>query len=312
MVEQRSVELKEKVPGVEPSGKQALRCIAEILESGIENKDIGVTVDRQLLLLRKALYDEKLVPHLGVWLLAWLWEHAKLKRLRDVATEGCLPSTSKQGLRATLTTLSGPSSVLPLANPDLPSEERLARAVLRYITNDHMATKESLKGFLQEGTPVYVLKSFEADESIFKPAMQLLNLARTWLGTLLPHCLSKRNRVEYGLIQVQDRFNWAGEAFSNMSADKREKFDRKDWTKLDPSGESRRLMAVPFVGRDKPSKTAQFASPEVLIGLTALSYRYEGLRQGDIRMLTQDMRSKQMDPNPKEQTFINKNISIYM
>ena len=302
MVEQRTVELKEKVPGVEPSGKDALKSIADILKSGIEKKDIGVTVDRKLLLLRKELYDEELVPHLGVWLLAWLWVHAKLERLREVARKGRLRSTSKQGLRATLTTVSGPSRVMP--NPDPPSEKRLARAVLRYITKDHKATKASLGEFLQEGEPMDQLKSFEADESIFKPAMQLLNLAQTWLGTLLPHCLSKRNRVEYGLIQVQDRFNWASEAFSNMSADQKEKFDRNDWTKLDPSSESRRQMAVPFVGRDKPSKTAQFASPEVLIGLTALSYRYEGLRQDDIRTLTQDMRSEQRDPNPKEQTLM--------
>jgi hypothetical protein len=45
---------------------------------------------------------------------------------------------------------------------------------------------------------------------------------------------------------------------------------------------SRRLLAVPFVGKDSPSPNSEFANPEVLIGLSLLSYRYEGLRQSDV------------------------------
>ena len=45
---------------------------------------------------------------------------------------------------------------------------------------------------------------------------------------------------------------------------------------------SRRLLAVPFIGKDSPSPNSEFANPEVVIGLTLLSYRYEGLRQSDV------------------------------
>lgn len=38
-------------------------------------------------------------------------------------------------------------------------------------------------------------------------------------------------------------------------------------------------MAVPFVGKDKPSQAVEFASPDVMIGLPCLAYHYEGLRR---------------------------------
>ena len=34
-------------------------------------------------------------------------------------------------------------------------------------------------------------------------------------------------------------------------------------------------MAVPYVGKDVPSRSSEFAHPDVLIGLTVLAYRYE-------------------------------------
>ncbi len=53
-------------------------------------------------------------------------------------------------------------------------------------------------------------------------AMKLLNLAATWVCSFMPHCLSKINRVSYGLLSPTD--------------------------KQAPSAPySRRLMAVPFV-----------------------------------------------------------------
>ena len=86
-------------------------------------------------------------------------------------------------------------------------------------------------------------------------AVALLNLARQWIVTLLPHILSKRNRVEYGLL------------------------DSKGACKETVKG--RILLAVPFVGKDLPSPSSEFASPEVVLGLTILAYRYEGLRERD-------------------------------
>jgi hypothetical protein len=42
--------------------------------------------------------------------------------------------------------------------------------------------------------------------------------------------------------------------------------------------DSRRLMAVPFVGKDVPSHASEFAHPDILIGLTILAYRYVSAR----------------------------------
>ena len=58
-------------------------------------------------------------------------------------------------------------------------------------------------------------------------------------------------------------------------------------------------MSVPFLGKDVPSERAEFASPEVVIGLTILAYRYEGMRYDDllhvIRQLKSDL-EKQIGP----------------
>jgi hypothetical protein len=43
----------------------------------------------------------------------------------------------------------------------------------------------------------------------------------------------------------------------------------------------RLALAVPFIGKDVPSAASEFAHPDVIIGLTILAYRYEGLRIDD-------------------------------
>eukprot|EP00439_Symbiodinium_sp_Y106_P050997 s1164_g6.t1 len=83
--------------------------------------------------------------------------------------------------------------------------------------------------------------------------MKMLNLAHTWLSLLLPHCLAKIDRdLERAL-----------EADPNMPL-------------------SRGKLAIPFVGKDVPSPTNEFAHPDIVIGLTILGYRYEYLRLTDI------------------------------
>lgn len=95
--------------------------------------------------------------------------------------------------------------------------------------------------------------------------VKLLNLARTWVLTLLPHVVSKIHRVSFGILRPSDL------------------------AMVDPkSPPSRRLLAVPFVGKDVPSRASEFAHPDVLIGLSILAYRYDGARQSDVlRLATQ-------------------------
>ena len=75
-------------------------------------------------------------------------------------------------------------------------------------------------------------------------SMKLLNLAHDWLRTLLPHVWSKIDRVSFGLLSPSDLLL------------------------VDPNSPlSRKLMAVPFIGKDVPSRSSEFAHPDVLIGM---------------------------------------------
>ena len=91
--------------------------------------------------------------------------------------------------------------------------------------------------------------------------MKMLNLSHDLLRNFLPHVISKINRVSYGLLS---------------------KLDLKQALELDPNVSlARRLAAIPFVAKDIPSRASQFSHPDIVIGLTILAYRYEGLRFTD-------------------------------
>jgi hypothetical protein len=108
----------------------------------------------------------------------------------------------------------------------------------------------------------------EIESGLNAESKKLLNLARDWVCTLMPHCLSKVDRVGYGILNATDL---AG---------------------LGPRTPlSRRLMAVPFVGKDVPSASSEFAHVDVLIGLTIMAYRYEGLRLTDLRRIMTQLKA---------------------
>ena len=99
-------------------------------------------------------------------------------------------------------------------------------------------------------------------------ALKLLNLTRELLDSIIPFVLSKVDRVAFGLLSQAQLYA------SHVP--------RK-----------RRLLAVPFVGKDTPSRASEFSHPDVVISLTTLAYRYEGLRETDflvvLRQLKKDM-----------------------
>jgi len=89
---------------------------------------------------------------------------------------------------------------------------------------------------------------------------KVLHLSHDWISSFMPHVLAKIDRVSYGLLTAEDM------------------------QLVDPSmPNSRRLLAVPFIGKDVPSHASEFSHPDVLIGLTILAYRYEGMRRSDVR-----------------------------
>ena len=100
--------------------------------------------------------------------------------------------------------------------------------------------------------------------------VKMLNLGHDWLQSYLPFVLQKINRVHFGLLQPHDL-----------------KLLEDDGVKVPTS---RKLVAVPFVAKDVPSRASEFAHPDVLIGLTILAYRYEGLRQKDFFLLLRHLK----------------------
>jgi hypothetical protein len=91
--------------------------------------------------------------------------------------------------------------------------------------------------------------------------VKMLNLGFDWLSSYLPFVLQKINRVHFGLLQEYDI-----------------KQLEDDGVKIPAT---RTLVAVPFVAKDVPSRASEFAHPDILIGLTILAFRYEGLREKD-------------------------------
>ena len=121
-----------------------------------------------------------------------------------------------------------------------------------------------LKGNAVSGDLLQKLKRDLPDES-----MKMINLSHRWLVSLLPFVLKKTDRVNFGLLSTEDLLTQA-----NVP-------------------QARKLLAVPFVGKDVPSKSSEFSHPDVKIAFSILAYRYEGLRKFDvveiIRMLHQQM-----------------------
>jgi hypothetical protein len=123
------------------------------------------------------------------------------------------------------------------------------------------------KGEKTENSIQTKIKNFLSDDHV-----KMLNLSRDWLDSFLPFVLQKVNRVHFGLLHSAD--------IAHLES---------DGVKI-PS--SRKLTAVPFVAKDVPSRASEFAHPDVLIGLTILAYRYEGLRENDFVMMMKFLKDK--------------------
>lgn len=81
-------------------------------------------------------------------------------------------------------------------------------------------------------------------------SVQHLNLARDWLGVYLPHVLAKVNRVSFGLLWPDDLI-MLGQAQSSAGASS---------STAHGVPPTRRYCAVPFVGKDTPSASSEFAN----------------------------------------------------
>jgi hypothetical protein len=137
--------------------------------------------------------------------------------------------------------------------------------------------REVVIGYVQ-AKPADIGTVQKSIESKHPKAIKMLNLAKDWVTTMLFHVFSKINRVSYGLLQDKD-----------MQQD-------------ESIPKSRQYLAVPFVALEVPSRSSEFAHPEVLIGLSFLAFRYEGLRHRDLKQLMQTMIIEmQAQPGPFSQ-----------
>eukprot|EP00048_Salpingoeca_helianthica_P023358 m.23852 g.23852 ORF g.23852 m.23852 type:complete len:4219 (+) comp8583_c1_seq1:2019-14675(+) len=138
--------------------------------------------------------------------------------------------------------------------------------------------RAAMLDYLQLG-PAVSAATRAALASLSAESRRLLNLASDWTRTILPHCLSKINRVAYGMLTPAD-----------LAA-------------VDPlTPESRKLLAVPFIGKDVPSRSSEFAHPDVLMGLAVFAYRYEGMRASDVYRLVSQLKAdlaRQVGPRDK-------------
>jgi hypothetical protein len=112
--------------------------------------------------------------------------------------------------------------------------------------------------------------AYERLEQLPTPAKRIIAVARNAVVTFLPHALSKQHRVHYGLLLPEHQGRLGSAALAS----------------------TRSLQAVPFSGKDVPSPSAEFASPDVTIALTVLAYRRHGLRRSDVALLVAKLKDE--------------------
>jgi hypothetical protein len=170
---------------------------------------------------------------------------------RDFYHERLLPLFAKWALVWILIQRSVKESIEKLLGQSVPQQE-IMDAMVKFISTPSFSDK----------------KTASVIEQFYPEAIQLLNLTRDWITMFLAHCFAKINRINYGLLQPDDIKKLEQESRDPMEIPK-----------------TRRLLAVPFIGKDFPSHASEFAHPDILIGLSIFAYRYEGLRQSDIKRL---------------------------
>jgi hypothetical protein len=160
-----------------------------------------------------------------------------------------------------------------------------------WLEAQHMAglSEKAIKKFLIEGANANHNQDLAEDvqNKLSPNHRKMLNLGRDWLNSYLPHVLQKIDRVSFGIMNADD-------------------YDRA--VKNDPRmPRTRAKLAIPFVGKDVPSRSSEFAHPDVIIGLTILAYRYEGLRWTDFEDIMNNLRStltKELGPWSKRKSNI--------
>jgi len=150
----------------------------------------------------------------------------------------------------------------------------MARWQLLYLRNKRLPSVEDkhLLSYMVNGPAKDREAASAVSVALDDEYMKLLNLSHELLDDYLPFMLGKIDRVSFGLLSKQD-LNKTLDSGQNVSL-------------------TRRLAAIPYVGKDIPSRASQFSHPDVVIGLTVLAYRYEGLRFSDFENVLLELRER--------------------
>ncbi|KAJ1425171.1 hypothetical protein B484DRAFT_93375, partial [Ochromonadaceae sp. CCMP2298] len=148
----------------------------------------------------------------------------------------------------------------------------LAKWLLLWLRARKMPALEDdeIVQFLLHGNTCAQTLQSKIKSALHDEHLKMLNLGHDWLNSFLPFVLQKVNRVHFGLLK------------------------KSDIRQLEEDGvripTSRKLVAVPFVAKDVPSRASEFAHPDILTGLTILAYRYEGMRKSDFTITLRYLR----------------------
>ena len=150
----------------------------------------------------------------------------------------------------------------------------VARWQLLYLRNKRLPSVEDkhLLSYMMNGPTKDRAATSAVSVALDDEYMKMLNLSHDLLSNFLPFMLGKINRVTFGLLSKTD-LKQSLETDSNISL-------------------TRRLAAIPFVGKDVPSRASQFSHPDVVIGLTIMAYRYEGMRLTDFENVLLELRER--------------------
>ena len=353
-----------------PEAQSILTQICEATKEGMNpERDCALQATPHVHLLDRSFYEERLRPLLTHWALLWLRRNrvqqgsddhiiAYLSRGAPRASGAANGGGSVAGAGAAAAGGGAAGAAGAVGGDDPLSAHARTSAAAREAEAAQAAAEASSR---EDGRRWQWLVQRLPPEQ-----MQLLNLAHTWLQTVLPHILCKVARVHYGLLpermlaeaaqrhldaDASSRASGRGEqrvssaaygvgadggaagapparpgagagAAGSMPGTPGARTSKGDGPGLPersrsgsvdtPAGagggggslgggggsgghaegggsvagaggvpQSRRLLAVPFVGKDVPSHAAEFSHPDALIGLTILAYRHQGLRRAD-------------------------------
>jgi hypothetical protein len=228
--------------------RDLVRALRAALADGCADRDLQLRP--HLVVLNETFYNARLRPLLARWTLLWLHRHhvyGDSQRAVKAATEAGVTDTDLLEFLSHGAAGSGSSS----GNGSGNGIGRGARGAVDGGDDDHDGDGDGM------GASALKLERTLPDSSL-----KMLRLGHEWLVSLLPHVLSKTCRVHYGVLTPAElaralRPDMAGPRMP----------------------ESRRVLAVPFVGKDVPSAASEFSHPDVVIGFSILGYRHQVLHK---------------------------------